>query len=85
MNAQESSQRRILGGIFFSPGEAVTARTLRDALETVHGEVLSLTALRAELIRLADAGAVEFKDDLCRLTEYGGDAFRGRVKLPSWK
>ena len=84
MTSPENLQRQILGGIFFSPGEAVSARTLRDTLETVHGQMMSLSALRAELIRLADAGAIEFKADLCRLTEFGIDAFRGRVTLPGW-
>lgn len=77
-------QRRILGGIFFSPGEAVSTRTLRQELETVHGTAMSMDALRAELIRLADVRAVDLKDDLVRLTEYGNDAYRGRVKLPGW-
>ena len=80
--SQNDLQRQILGGIFFSPGEAVSVRTLREQLETVHGQSMSLDALRAELIRLADVGAVDMKADLVRLTEYGTDAYRGRVSLP---
>lgn len=82
--SQKDLQRQILGGIFFSPGEAVSVRTLREGLETIHGQNLSLDALRAELIRLADVGAVDLKADLVRLTEYGIDAYRERVSLPGW-
>lgn len=77
-------QRQILGGIFFSPGEAVSVRTLRNELENIHGHSMSLDALRAELIRLESMGAVDLKDDLVRLTEYGTDAYRDRVTLPGW-
>ncbi len=82
--SQKDLQRQILGGIFFSPGEAVSVRTLREQLETVHGQVMSLDALRAELIRLSDVGAVDIKADLVRLTEYGTDAYRARISLPGW-
>jgi hypothetical protein len=84
MSDIEHRQRLILGGIFFAPGEAITVRTLRDELENVHGTAHSMDALRAELIRLADVGAVDMKADLVRLTEFGSDAYRCRVKLPSW-
>lgn len=80
----EHRQRMILGGIFFSPGDAVGVRRLRDEMENTHGEPYSMAALRAELIRLQDVGAVDVKADLVRLTEFGNDAYRGRLKLPGW-
>jgi hypothetical protein len=80
----EHRQRTILGALFFSPGEAVSVRTLRDTLETTHGELHRLDSLRAELIRLQDCGAVDLKADLVRLTDYGHDAYRGRIELPGW-
>lgn len=84
MASNEHRQRMILGGIFFAPGDAVSIRTLRDQLESVHGELHRLDGLRAELIRLQDIGAVDLKADLVRLTEFGDDAYRDRVKLPGW-
>jgi len=84
MIRHERRQRLILGGLFFSPGDAVSLRTLRYALENTHGELHSLDSLRAELLRLADVGAVDLKDDLVRLTEVGQDAYRGRLPLPGW-
>lgn len=83
--ATEHRQRIILGGIFFAPGDAVLTRKLRDILEDTHGTPLSMDALRAELLRLADAGAVQIRDDMVRLTEYGNDVFRDRIKLPGWR
>lgn len=81
---RERRQRVILGGIYFTPGEMILARRLREVLEETHGTSLSMDALRGDLLRLADAGAVQFKDDIACLTEYGNDAVRGRVKLPGW-
>ena len=83
--AAESRQHTLLGVIHFAPGDAILARKLRDSLENTHGTYLTMDALRAELIRLEDVGAVHVKTDMVCLTEFGRDAFFGRVKLPGWR
>ena len=85
MTETERRQRIILGGIYFAAGEMIVARKLREVLEATHGTSLSMDALRGDLLRLADTGAVQFKDDIVCLTEYGSDAVRSRVKLPGWQ
>lgn len=72
----------ILAALAVSPGNAMTARALRDDLEVTHNIAITVDVVRVDLIWLRDTGFVALVDDLARLTEAGRDVVMNRSELP---
>lgn len=58
------------------------ARQLRGDLETVHGIVVTLDRVRADLAWLADVGLVQRIGDTVSLTQEGRETATGARSLP---
>jgi len=71
----------LLVSIHFDGGVS-QARDLRDALANVHGIVVTLDRVRADLAWLADIGLVQRRDDTVALTEEGRETATGARNLP---
>ena len=80
--AERTRRRAILTLLFFSAGQALSARRLRDELETLHGQVATVDRVRADLLWLADVGLVTHANDVAALSEYGRDVFMDRAAMP---
>lgn len=81
-NAELIRRRGILALLFFAPGQALTARALRDELETVHGQVATVDRVRADLLWLADIGLLRVAGDAATLTERGREVVQDRAAMP---
>jgi hypothetical protein len=80
--AEGVRRNAVLAILAFAPGQAATARAIRDQLEANHGQTVTVDRVRADLLWLADVGSIERLDDLVRLTEAGRDVVLGRAQLP---
>ena len=80
--AERLRRHGILSLLFFVPGQSMTARRLRDELEAVHGQVVTVDRVRADLLWLADVGLVTGLADAATLTEAGRDVVLQRAQLP---
>lgn len=82
MTDQDKMRRgSLLATLMFANGYA-TARALRDELETVHGVAVTLDRVKADLVKLADQGLVQRREDLACITEDGRSVVRGLRELP---
>lgn len=80
--AEHRRRQSILGLLFFSAGQSMTARRLRDELEASHGLVATVDRVRSDMIWLADVGLVNTAADVAMLTERGRDVFLERSPMP---
>lgn len=72
----------ILAILAFAPGQTAPVRTVRDQLESGHGQIVTVDRVRADMLWLTDVGAIESMGELAKLTEPGMDVVMGRSKLP---
>tara|TARA_R110002049_G_scaffold13675_8_gene59410 strand:+ start:139 stop:408 length:270 start_codon:yes stop_codon:yes gene_type:complete len=87
MNTAEREAARIrrhavLSLLFFSAGQSMTARRLRDELEALHGQVATVDRVRADILWLQDVELVAGISDAATLTERGRDVVLGRAQMP---
>lgn len=80
--AQLTRRRAILALLFFSPGQSMTARRLRDELEATHGQVATVDRVRADILWLADVDLILAANDAATLTERGRDVVLDRSTMP---
>ena len=80
--AQEVRRRAILAILAFAPGQTAPVRSVRDQLESAHGQIVTVDRVRADLLWLADVDAIECLGELAKLTETGFDVVMGRAQLP---
>lgn len=80
--ADRTRRHGIVSLLFFVPGQSMTARRLRDELEAVHGQVVTVDRVRADLLWLADVGMVSGMADAASLTEAGRDVVLQRAQMP---
>lgn len=80
--AEKNRRRAILALLFFAPGQTLTARKLRDDLEAVHGQVVTVDKVRADLLWLADVDMVKAAGDVCTVTERGKEVVQDRAVMP---
>lgn len=65
-------------------GGTYNARDLRKDMESVHGIVVTLDRVRADLTWLEDVGLIEYyrEDEIAMLNEEGRDVVAGRRRMP---
>ncbi len=80
--AEKNRRRAILALLFFAPGQTLTARKLRDELEAVHGQVVTVDKVRADLLWLADVGMLQAAGDVATVTERGKEVVQDRAVMP---
>lgn len=80
--AEIRRRRAILSLLFFAPGQSMTARRLRDQLEAVHGQVVTVDKVRADILWLKDVDLADGTADAATLTERGRDVFLDRTAMP---
>lgn len=80
--AEKNRRRAILALLFFAPGQTLTARKLRDELEAVHGQVVTVDKVRADLLWLADVGMLQVAGDVATVTERGKEVVQDRAVMP---
>lgn len=80
--AQRIRRRAILSLLFFAEGQSMTARRLRDELESVHGQVVTVNRVRADILWLQDVGVTQGTADAAMLTERGRDVVLDRAAMP---
>jgi len=80
--AEKNRRRAILSQLFFAAGQTLTARKLRDELEAVHGQVVTVDKVRADLLWLADVGMVQVAGEAATVTERGKDVVLDRAVMP---
>jgi hypothetical protein len=79
--ADKKRANSLLATVLFGNGPA-QARDLRDALEEIHGLVVTLDRVRADLAWLADVGLVLRQGDTVVLTQEGRETATGARSLP---
>lgn len=80
--AELTRRRAILALLFFTAGQSMTARRLRDELENAHGQVATVDKVRADILWLIDVGLVSGMSDAATLTERGRDVVLDRAAMP---
>lgn len=80
--AELTRRRGIIALLFFAPGQTLTANTLRDDLENVHGQVATVDKVRADLLWLADVGLLQAAGDAATITQRGREVVLDRAAMP---
>ncbi|AUN95888.1 hypothetical protein [Pseudazoarcus pumilus] len=75
-------RRAILSVLLFADVQTMPVRRLRDELEALYGQVVTVDRVRADVLWLADVGLVRAGADVAALTEDGRDVVLERKPMP---
>jgi hypothetical protein len=81
---EQTRRQAILALLAFASGQTQSARVLRDELEAVHGQVVTVDKVRADLLWLSDVDMVRVLQggEAASITLRGKEIVLGRAVLP---